>query len=205
MDTKDFPLEAIKPIPKSGNEYLTFNEKSVGYSLFDFWQWSVSDLLINTTRGRLAEFIVGTAFDINPKKIRSEWELFDIETETGIKIEVKSAAYIQSWRQKKYSPISFSIKKTQNYTSKERKRHADVYVFCLLKMKDQQQIDPLKLEQWEFYVLPTCKIDNYARSQTSITLNSLLKITNPTTYKKLKNEVENCHKEQKDYLKIGHF
>lgn len=68
MDTENYPLEAIKSIPKSGNEYLTFNEKSVGYSLFDFWQWSVSDLLINTTRGRLAEFIVGTAFDINPKK-----------------------------------------------------------------------------------------------------------------------------------------
>lgn len=75
-----------------------------------------------------------------------------------------------------------------------------MYVFCLLKMKDQQEINPLKLEQWEFYVLPTYKIDNYTRSQTSITLNSLLKITNPITYKQLKNEIENCHKEQKDNI-----
>lgn len=73
--------------------------------------------------------------------------------------------YIQSWRQKDFSAITFSIKKTQNNTSKEVKRHADVYVFCLLKMKDQEQIDPLKLEQWEFYVLLTYKIDNYTEAK----------------------------------------
>lgn len=191
-------LEAIKAVPKTGIEVLTFNDKNIGYSLFDFWQWSVSDLISNSTRGRLAEFIVGTAVGINPKKVRDEWDTFDIKTYNGIKIEVKSASYIQSWEQKKFSNIVFSIKKTKKSNQEAPKRYADVYVFCLLKIKDQKIIDPLKLEQWNFYVLPTYKIDSYTRSQVSITLNSLNKMACPIKYDTLKYEIENCYHKQ-DY------
>ena len=41
----EIELKTIKATPKIGNEHLTFNEKSVGYSLLEFWQWSVSDIL----------------------------------------------------------------------------------------------------------------------------------------------------------------
>ena len=91
-ENNELNLSAIKATPKIGNEHLTFNEKSVGYSLLEFWQWSVSDILSNATRGRFAEFIVGTAVEMNPKKLRDEWDAFDVKTENGIKIEVKSAA-----------------------------------------------------------------------------------------------------------------
>lgn len=200
-------LSAINATPKIGNEHLTFNEKSVGYSLLEFWQWSVSDILSNATRGRFAEFIVGTAIKMNPKKLRDEWDAFDVKTDNGIKIEVKSAAYIQSWSQKKFSTISFSIKKAKHWDADngmskgEPKRHADLYVFCLLKTKDQKIIDPLKMEQWDFYVLPTYKLDNYKRSQTSITLSSLQKLTEGVTYGELKTKIENCYNEQCEYNK----
>lgn len=200
-------LGAIKATPKTGNEQLTFYEKSVGYSLLDFWQWNVSDILSNATRGRFAEFIVGTAVEINPNILRDEWGAYDIITSNGIKIEVKSAAYIQSWYQKKFSNISFSIKKAKYWDSsngllaKESKRHADLYVFCLLKIKDQKIIDPLRLEQWEFYVLPTYKLDNYTRSQTSITINSLQKLAEATSYDNLKIRIDCCYNEQHEYKK----
>ena len=198
-------LKQIKADPKTGNEYLTDNGQKTNYNLSDFWRWSVSDILSNATRGRLAEFIVGTAIGLNPENLRDEWNAFDLTTEDGIKIEVKSSAYIQSWNQKKFSTISFSIKPSRywdavtNMQHKKPKRHADLYVFCHLKHKDQNSIDPLKMEQWDFYVLPTCRLDNYERSQSSITLNSLKKLAEPTKYVELKNEIIKAYKEQIKY------
>ncbi|MBM1104654.1 hypothetical protein JQC67_00755 [Aurantibacter crassamenti] len=199
-------LNAIKAIPKSGTEEITNNGAPTNYNLLDFWRWSVSDILSNATRGRFAEFIVGTATEINSTQIRSEWDAFDLTTNNGIKIEVKSAAYIQSWNQRQLSNISFSIKKAkawdyENYKyHSEIKRHADVYVFCHLKHKDQNTINPLKMEQWDFYVLPTFKLNNYERSQSSITINSLRKFTEAKEYAILKTEIEKAYKEQKHHI-----
>lgn len=198
-------LKEIKAIPKIGNEVLTDNGQNTDYNLLDFWRWSVSDILSNATHGRFAEFIVGTAFGLNPENLRDEWDAYDLTTEEGIKIEVKSAAYIQSWNQKNFSTISFSVKPARcwdaetNMQGGEPKRHADLYVFCHLKHKDQNTIDPLKMEQWDFYVLPTCRLDNYKRSQSSITINSLKKLTEPQKYSDLKKEITKSYGEQKNY------
>lgn len=195
-------LAKIKAIPKTGNENISNNGINTNYNLMDFWRWSVSDILSNATRGRFAEFIVGTAIGLDPNNLRDEWDAYDLETEDGIKIEVKSAAYIQSWNQKSFSTISFSIKPARywdaetNMQSGEPKRHADLYVFCHLKHKNQDTIDPLKMEQWDFYVLPTYKLDHYERSQISITLKSLQKLTNPQEYNELKVHIKNTYEEQ---------
>src|SRR5688572_14217882 len=98
-------LSKITAIPKTGAESITHNEIETNYTLLDFWRWSVSDILSNATRGRFAEFIVGTVLNINPLNLRDEWDAFDLITNSGIKIEVKSAAYIQSWNQKQFSKI----------------------------------------------------------------------------------------------------
>ncbi len=195
-------LPPIKATPKTGDENLSFENNDLSYSLLDFWRWSVSDLLSNATRGRFAEFIVGTASELDPENLRDEWDAYDLTSNDGIKIEVKSASFIQSWNQNDYSKISFSIKKArfwdaeQNMRRGEPGRHADVYVFCLLASKNQEEIDPLKLEQWEFFVLPTIALDRYERSQTSITLNSLNKLCSATKYPKLKDEIEAAYETQ---------
>ncbi|MDI3505433.1 MAG: hypothetical protein PWQ81_655 [Bacteroidota bacterium] len=202
-------LKRRKASLKNGNECLTDNGQNTNYNLLDFWRWSVSDLLSNATRGRFAEFIVGTAIGINSENLRDEWDAYDLITDDGIKIEVKSAAYIQSWDQKRFSTISFSIKPTKYWDAEtniyrdEPKRHADVYVFCLLKHKDKNTIDPLKMEQWDFYVLPTYRLDNYQRSQSSITINSLEKLTNPKKYSELKDEITKAYEEQKTTRRNG--
>lgn len=195
-------LPSIEASPKSGDEKLTYNGENIGYKLLNFWQWSVSDILSNATRGRFAEFIVGTAIQLDEYSIRNEWDAYDLESKDGIKIEVKSASYIQSWSQKDYSTISFSIKSAKYWDAEKgisrdiAKRHADIYVFCLLKNKNQECIDPMKLEQWSFFVLPTYKIDVYTRSQSSITLNSLSKLTNEIQYSELKEEISKTYSEQ---------
>jgi len=195
-------LLSIRANIKSGNENLTLLNQNVGYSLLDFWRWSVSDILSNATRGRFAEFVVGTAIDLDVTNLRDEWDAYDLTSKDGIKIEVKSSAYLQSWSQKDFSKISFSIKSVKSLveidgeTRVKTKRHADVYVFCLLNHKDKETVNPLNLDQWEFYVLSTYKLDNYQRSQSSITLNSLLKLTSKVEYKDLNLEICKAYEDQ---------
>jgi hypothetical protein len=117
--------------------------------LHDFWRWSVSDLVSNATRGRLAEFIVANALGISTTAVvRDEWSPFDLQTPEGVKVEVKSAAYIQSWYQSKLSSISFRTPKTHAFDPEtnqhdiEAKWQADVYVFAVLVHEDKKTIDP---------------------------------------------------------------
>lgn len=173
-------LGKIKTAKKSGNEYFHVNGRNTPHNLLSFWQWSSSEILGNALRGILAEYIVSLAIEC-PYEIREEWDAFDLVTPENIKVEVKSASYLQSWEQKKYSEISFGIQPTivweaDNTRSEESKRQADVYVFCLLAHKDQETIDPLNLSQWQFYVLPTSVLNEKCDKQKKITLSSLLKL-----------------------------
>src|ERR1035437_7915560 len=188
-------LNKIQATLKSGQEHLTLKECNLNFSLLDFWRWSVSDMLSNATRGRFAEFIVATATKIDITKCREEWSAFDLETPEGIKLEIKSAAYLQSWFQKALSKITFSTKAAlywdsdSNKLSKIASRHADVYVFCLLNHTNKETVEPLNLDHWEFYVLATRQLNEYKRSQHSITLKSLQAITNSVNYSELRNEI----------------
>jgi len=177
-------LKAIKVEPKIGNEPFSFENQNLDFRLTDFWSWSQSDLLNNTLRGVLAEYIVRQDLGIK-KSIRTEWDAYDLETESGTKIEIKSAAYLQSWKQSNLSQISFDIAPTKGWNaetneySKETKRQSDFYVFCLLHHKDKKTVDPTQLDQWTFYVLSTKLLDEQKKQQKRIGLNSLLKL-NPT-------------------------
>jgi len=175
-------LTRIHTIHKTGKEPFHFDERPVGLTLLNFWQWSASDLVCNSTRGILAEFIVASALGISQDGVRDEWGAYDLITCDGITIEVKSAAYIQSWNQRNFSSIIFDVKKTRAWTAdtnlqeKEIRRQAQVYVFALLAHKDKATIDPLNVSQWRFYVLPTSVLNNRTRSQHSITIPSLEKL-----------------------------
>lgn len=95
---------------KTGDERLIQNGVELEYNLLSFWRWNSSDLLSNTSRGRFAEFIVASATNVDISNARDEWAEYDLITPEGIKIEVKSSAYVQSWFQKSLSKISFGIK-----------------------------------------------------------------------------------------------
>lgn len=63
-----------------------------------------------------------------------------------------------------------------NTVSAERKWQADVYVFCLLKHMNKATVYPLNLDQWEFYILSTNRLNNLVGEQKTITLINLLKL-----------------------------
>jgi hypothetical protein len=91
---------------KNATERLHDDGSDLGLDRRTFWQWSVSDLVSNVTRGRLAEFIVARAVGIPTDGVRDEWMAFDLVTPAGVKVEVKSAAFIQSWHRVRLSSIS---------------------------------------------------------------------------------------------------
>jgi hypothetical protein len=175
-------LQVIETLRKTGSETFLCEGRSTSANLLSFWQWSSSDLIGNTDRGVLAEFIVGTELGVTRYRIRKGWDAFDLQTPEGIKVEVKSGAYIQSWKQEKYSVIQFGIQPTfawypeTNTFSDEKRRHADVYVFSVLSHKDQDSINPLNLDQWNFYVLATNVLNRSVGAQKTITLSSLKKL-----------------------------
>jgi hypothetical protein len=167
---------------KTDSECFHRRGRDLDFSLLEFWQWSLSDILNNTLRGRIAEYIVAQALGLE-KHLRSGWAAYDLLIPNGIKVGVKSAAYIQSWFQKKFSTISFGIQKTLEWNehtgmqSHEAKRQADIYVFCLLKHKIHETVDPLDVSQWNFYVLATDSIDNKLGDQKRISLKTLERLS----------------------------
>jgi hypothetical protein len=128
--------------------------------------------------------------------VREGWSAFDLETPAGIKLEIKTSAYLQSWFQNSLSKVSFSIRPAKHWDSSTNKltgepgRHADVYVFCLLHHVHKQTVDPLNLDQWEFYVVSTKELNSYTRSKNTISLKSLKKLVNSVSYDSLDSEIK---------------
>ena len=164
-----------KPEPLQPETFFTHKDKPTSFSVLDFWVWMASDVLNNTLRGIVAEYIVSQALEACTP-VRVEWDTVDITTPEGIKIEVKSSAYLQSWPQKRPSAISFDIKKKKTLTKQHGEtqiRSADVYVFCVLAHLDGQTVNPLELTQWEFYILPTRTLDSSLGNQKTVSLSRL--------------------------------
>jgi hypothetical protein len=193
-------LPAIQTTRKSGAERFRAGSADLGFDLLSFWQWSASDLIGNTARGVLAEYLVARALGLSTAAARDEWAPYDLLTPSEVKIQVKSAAYLQSWHQVRMSSIVFKTKATRSWdpltgkVSPEPTREADVYVFALLAHKDKKTLDPMDLEQWRFYVAPRSLLDAYHRSQDSITLRSLegLKEVRAVSFSELAQEFERC-------------
>lgn len=161
----------------------------------DFWRWAYSDLLGNTERGAVAEYLVASAFGIS-RKDRISWNSYDLLSNEGIKIEVKASAYIQTWGQERLSDIRFGIQPTYAWNSEtnvydtEMRRQSDIYVFCVLKHTEQETIDPLDARQWEFYPLKTSVLNEKVGNQKGISLSKILKLgAAATSYSNLHDRV----------------
>jgi len=160
-----------------------------------FYEWAYSDLLINSQRGHLAEYIVAVALGLTGQK-RQEWDPYDLEY-GDIKIEVKSAAYVQGWEQNKHSIIGFDIKPTRffnldkNKYEDEYKRQSDVYIFCHLKHKERETINPTDVTQWDFYIAPTETLNERLKEQKRVSLSVLKAIcSNKICFENIKEEID---------------
>ena len=122
------------------------------------------------------------ALEISTEQPREEWAAYDLVTNDGVKVEVKSAAYVQSWKQTKPSKISFSIRKTTGFDEHGKLlnetpgRQANVYVFCLLAVNDEKKGDPMNLDHWNFFIQSNQEIEKHWGEQASISLSPLKRV-----------------------------
>ena len=170
---------SITPMRRSGNEEIVCDQKN--QTLLNLWRWAYSDLIGNTERGIIVEYLVALACGIDHKP-RISWDAYDMQLENGIKIEVKSTGYLQTWKQKNFSKPMFNIPKTFAWDSTENvyetlaKRQADVYVFAVHAHKDIATINSLDTNQWEFYVISTTVLNDKVGDKKQIGLNKLLEL-----------------------------
>jgi hypothetical protein len=165
----------------SGSEPIILHDAALPTTVLAFWSWALSDVISNTARGLLAEFFVACDLGVTDA-IRVEWAPFDLTSRGGIRVEVKSSAYIQRWTQKRVTSPSFSVTPTRFWDQEvgdyvgERKRHADVYVFCLHAHQDRATLNPLDVRQWQFFAAPTTLLDTHLGTQKTVGLRTLQRI-----------------------------
>lgn len=169
----------LPTVRRTGDEQFALGDQTLPVDLLGFWQWSASDLLGNTMRGCLAEYIVAMALETT-SGVRNDWEAYDLKFNDW-KIEVKASGYLQTWPQKRLSRPIFSIRPARSWDPATGRmtddvcRQSDVYVFCLHHHKDKATVNSLDLAQWSFYVLPTVYLDRAPRfnGAKSISLSAL--------------------------------
>jgi hypothetical protein len=170
----------IPTIRRTGTERFTLDTETLQVDLLSFWQWSASNLIGNTMRGCLAEYIVALALGLT-SGVRNDWEAYDLKFNEW-RIEVKASGYLQTWSQKRLSRPLFSIRPARkwnpitNEMGIEMRRESDLYVFALHHHKEKPTLDPLDLTQWTFYVLPTARLEDSPQLHhaKSISFSSLL-------------------------------
>lgn len=186
----------IKPKPKKfllPDSNFVNGYESADFSVGCFWQWAYSDLQQNNIRGILSEFIIAKALSI-PLTVRETWDDYDLKTPEGIKIEVKSGAYLQSWAQKELSKIVFTGLCGQVWDAENSRRggdaqfRADIYIFAVQNAKTPEEFNQLDLSQWEFYVLQQKVLQS--RNSKSMSLTTLKKLTNAVSYGELRHSYE---------------
>ena len=162
---------------KSGEESFV----GTNQTLLDYWRWAHSDIASNSERGKLAEYIVKCAVGAS-SPCRIEWDAVDVIAPDNTRIEVKSSAYLQTWKCSKLSKIQFDIAPKKSWDSESNQyfqsigRNSDVYVFCLFSCQNPSVANPINLSQWEFYVLRTNVLNEKIPNQKTIGLASLVRL-----------------------------
>jgi hypothetical protein len=147
----------------------------------DFWQWAYSDLLQNTTRGVLAEYIVAVLLGVDSTP-RNPWLPFDLKLVDGTTVEVKTMSRLQAWTQKQLSEPKVVISARRSWDpdtgimEQTPTLNADVYVICYFTCEDYSVADPLDLEQWLFFVLDKKEVSRIIEKSKSISIKILEKI-----------------------------
>jgi hypothetical protein len=203
----------------NGDEKLINDGAYLPYTMLNFWQWCMSNVKFSMTRGTLAEFIVKCALDKGGYATRSEIgtgiEEYDLDgpiiPSTGkfSRIEVKSSAFLNSETNHISERSSFNIAPAKVLEDNDYKRGApqqrnnDIYVFTLYTATNNR-CNILDLSWWEFFVLPTYKIeaDERLKKQRTISLKVVRELCSTLSFDMLCSEIVTaCNKIPATYEK----
>ena len=163
----------------SGREQFTLDGNPVGFSVLDFWAFQHSNIW--DVQEEIAEFIVAKALGQDMPYNKNGWTLWDMNYR-GKRIEVKETSYYHSWRTdgKVSKQRTFGITKAYSRykdNTSAFKRQNDIYVFCLNTGETKEASNPLALENWRFWVVPTSTINRLCGDNKTISLGRVKRIT----------------------------
>lgn len=143
----------------TGDEHITFEQMPTGKLLSDFWNWMTDDLLRDDVLIVYAKYIVSTALDADAKMP-----------------VVLCSSYIKS--RQIHSQLAAPMFGLPDADSNP------IIVCCLLDCLNRDAIDPLKLEQWKFYIFRRCNA-----KQPILTVDDVKELSDGVAYDRLRNAV----------------
>ena len=179
-----------------GTEKFTFNQQDLPFDVTEFWKFHYSN--IYNQHDKIAEFIVSRALGITEPHNDLYWTLWDISYRDK-RIEVKETSYFHSFNEDGVVSKQrvFSIAKAHgDYDAeisgnKDFCRQNDVYVFCLNTGDTKASSNPLNLNNWEFYIVPTAFLNQHCGEQKTISLGRIRNFGFlPKRYDEIKAEVD---------------
>lgn len=185
----------------NGKEKFVSQNKELEFGMLEFWCSKFSN--IYNIQEYIAEFLVEQALGIEKSHNTEYWTLFDILYK-DYRIEIKETGYYHPWNENgKISEMRrFGITKANSkYEDKESnniyERQNDIYVFCLNIGKTKETSNPLNIDNWEFYIVPTKTINEVCKNNKSIGLNKVQKIATKVNYFEIKEYIDNLIKKLK--------
>lgn len=121
-------------------------------------------IMENNWRGEYVEQLVLQALGSGFRHLGGDWAGWDIEQETGLRIEVKQSAARQTWTgddKPFHGRFDISPRKGRYEGAKwvsEQGRAADLYVFAWHGVTDPAVADHRDPEQWIFRVVPSTRL-----------------------------------------------
>jgi hypothetical protein len=132
-------------------------------------------VMSNLTRPAYVERLIARALSPGWRHVGGDWAGWDLESDRGVRLEVKQSAMRQTWTDGPTGPGRaaagiFDIAPRTGYWTPEGKwvrsigRLADVYVFAHHPVFDLEQVDHRDPEQWVFHVVPEHRLPGIQRT-----------------------------------------
>lgn len=168
---------------------FTSNGEAIGLTMLDFWKYQYSNIF--DLQENIAEFIVGKALGLNEPCNRDGWSLYDILYRSK-RIEIKESGYYYSWQKNGKISNQRTFGVTSAYGEDNvKERQNDIYVFCLNTGITAAESNPLEMDNWEFFVVPTNVINQECPiEQKTLSLGRIRKLAPATRYCDLKRVID---------------
>lgn len=176
------------------NEKFIFNNNELDFGILDLWKSKYSNVF--NMQDVIAEFLVEKALGIDMAQNTDYWTLYDV-LYRDYRIEVKQTGYYHPWNENsKISKLRrFGITKANssyesNETVNKFERQNDIYVFCLNIGETRVDSNPMNVDNWEFYIVPTKIINEKCGDNKSIGLKRVRELSDKIDYDKLKEKID---------------
>ena len=184
-------MEKYEPLTE---KKFIYNDQKMNFGIIDFWLYKYSNIW--NLQEYIAEFIVEKALEINKSHNTDSWTLYDI-LYRNTRIEVKETSYYHPWNengkisnQRNFGITMANSSYENSNDSNKFERQNDIYVFCLNVGNTKEESNPMNLNNWEFYIVPTKTINSLCGENKTISLGKVKKSAKKVEYFEIKNYID---------------